>query len=269
MLETTQAIVLRVHPFSETSHVVSWLTPDHGRIATVVKGALRPRSAFLGQYDLFYTCELVFYTRERAGLHIARECCPLKPRAALRRRWESTAFASYACDVASRLTYSGVCQGDLFSLLDGVLDAVAESPPRTTLVFWYELHALAAIGLAPRIGPDCLACGQTPPPSSGWLYAPDRHAFLCGTCGRQTCGERTIRLTPDLVAMLRTWRGEPDPRMARRVVCSAEQVLAFSTLFDTLMQSLAETTVISRSLALDALAARDRGGGGHGPCNPI
>lgn len=259
MFETTQAIALRIHPFSETSHVVSWLTPGHGRIATVVKGATRPRSAFLGQYDLFYTCELVFYARERAGLHIARECCPLKPRTALRRRWDSTAFASYACDLASRLTYSGSCQGDLFGLLDSVLDTVAEAPPRTTLFFWYELHALAAIGLAPRLDTACRVCGRTPPPSSAWLYVPDRHAFLCDVCARQPCGERAVRLTPDLVAMLRTWRDEPDPRMACRVICSSEQVLAFTFLFDTLMQSLAETTVNSRTLALDALAMRDRG----------
>ena len=47
----TDAICLGIHPWSKTSHVTSWLTPS-GRVATVVKGAVPPKSAFLGQYDL-------------------------------------------------------------------------------------------------------------------------------------------------------------------------------------------------------------------------
>lgn len=257
MLETTQAIVLRVHPFSETSHIVSWLTPGHGRIATVVKGALRPRSAFLGQYDLFYTCELVFYTRERGGVHIARECCPLKPRIALRRRWDSAAFASYACDLASRLTYAGACQSDLFGLLDSVLDAVTDESPRASLFFWYELQVLTAIGLAPPIGTDCCDCGRTLQPSGACVYVSSRNEVVCPACAR-SAGARAagIPLNADLIAMLRAWRATSEPRQAQRVVCSGEQTLAFESLFDTLLASLADTVVVSRSLALDAVGAR-------------
>jgi phosphoesterase RecJ-like protein len=56
----TLGIVLSIRPWSQTSHVVTWLTLN-GVITTLVKGALRPKSAFIGQYDLFYTCELVYY----------------------------------------------------------------------------------------------------------------------------------------------------------------------------------------------------------------
>ena len=62
----TQGIVLTVHPWSRTSHVVTWLTPDHGPVTTLVKGAVRPKSAFLGQYDLFYTCDILYYARATA-----------------------------------------------------------------------------------------------------------------------------------------------------------------------------------------------------------
>ncbi len=85
MIARARAIVLRVFPYSNTSRVVSWLTADHGRVATLIKGSQRPKSLFLGQYDLFYTCELLFYRHERDGLHIARECTPLTRRDRLRR----------------------------------------------------------------------------------------------------------------------------------------------------------------------------------------
>ena len=80
MIQKTTGIVLRVIPFSRTSHVIQWLTSSHGRMATIAKGAQRPKSLLLGQYDLFYTCEILFYPRERTGLHVLRECAPLAPR---------------------------------------------------------------------------------------------------------------------------------------------------------------------------------------------
>ena len=91
MIVKTQAIVLRMIPFSETSRVVLWLTRDHGKIATIIKGAHRRRSPFVGQVDLFYTCELLVYLRLFRGLHIVKECSPLKPRTPLRSRWRATA----------------------------------------------------------------------------------------------------------------------------------------------------------------------------------
>ena len=80
----TTGIVLDIRPWSRTSHVVTWLTPDRGPVVTLVKGAVRPKSAFLGQYDFFYTCELVYYIRAKGELHAIREAAPLNPREHLR-----------------------------------------------------------------------------------------------------------------------------------------------------------------------------------------
>ena len=94
----TDGIVLAIHPWSRTSHIVTWLTPDHGCVTTLVKGAVRPKSAFLGQYDLFYTCDLLYYARARGDMHALRETTPRNLRESLRGRWRETALAGYAAD---------------------------------------------------------------------------------------------------------------------------------------------------------------------------
>ena len=81
----TQGIVLSIHPWSQTSHVVTWLTPDHGPVTTLVKGAVRTKSAFLGQYDLFYRCDLLYYARASGDLHALREVTPRNLRGIRRR----------------------------------------------------------------------------------------------------------------------------------------------------------------------------------------
>ena len=73
MDERTTGIILRVFPLTETSVVVHWFTSDKGRIATVAKGARRPKSNFQGKLDLFYIAEFSFHRSRRSDLHTLRE----------------------------------------------------------------------------------------------------------------------------------------------------------------------------------------------------
>src|ERR1041385_3597810 len=73
MDERTQALVLRVHPLTETSLIVRWLTREMGRVATVAKGALRPKSPFRGKLDLFYFADITIRWSRHSELHALRE----------------------------------------------------------------------------------------------------------------------------------------------------------------------------------------------------
>ena len=102
----TEAICLDIRPWSRTSHVVSWLTPT-GRVATVVKGAVRAKSQFLGQYDLNYTCDIVYYARAKGELHALRECAPLEMREELREDYRKLALAGYMRRLVAELAPMG------------------------------------------------------------------------------------------------------------------------------------------------------------------
>ncbi len=121
MIEKTEGIVLRSRPFSRTSRMVTWLTPDFGRVTTVVKGACRPKSFFLGQTDLGYRCEILFYSREHSGAHIAREVAPLDCRDTLRGNWRASVAADYVCWLLAQVTEPMLASADLYGLLDRTL----------------------------------------------------------------------------------------------------------------------------------------------------
>ena len=99
-----EALVLRWFPVTDTSRVVVWFTARHGRISTLIKGSQRPKSWLLGQYDLFYTCELLFYAKANEDLHMIRECAPLAPRSGLRQNWRACAAASFVADLLYRIS---------------------------------------------------------------------------------------------------------------------------------------------------------------------
>ena len=102
----SEAICLDIRPWSRTSHVVSWLTPM-GKVATVVKGAVRAKSQFLGQYDLNYTCDILYYARAKGELHALREAVPVEMREELREDYRKLALAGYFRRLVAELAPMG------------------------------------------------------------------------------------------------------------------------------------------------------------------
>ena len=154
----TAAICLGIRPWSRTSHVVRWLTPN-GRIVTIVKGAERPKSFFLGQYDVNYTCEILYYLGARGEVHAIRECFPLERRDGLRDNYRALLTAEYFRALVEELTPNGPEAAEWFELLAAALDrlAAAEIRGRTAADFFlrellaFELNALDLAGLAPDL----------------------------------------------------------------------------------------------------------------------
>ena len=83
-IERATGLVLRIRPLTDTSLIVQWLTRDTGRLATVARGARRPKSPFRGQMDLFYLADLSYAHSSRSELHQLREVRLLESHAALR-----------------------------------------------------------------------------------------------------------------------------------------------------------------------------------------
>ena len=141
----TEAICLDVRPWSRTSHVVSWLTPS-GKVTTVVKGAVRPKSQFLGQYDLNYACEILYYARAKSELHALRECVPVERHDELRGVYRKLALAGYFRRLVAELAPTGEECRAWYELLRRRL---GDLRPKTEDLVRFELEVLGLSGLKP------------------------------------------------------------------------------------------------------------------------
>jgi len=151
----TEAICLDIRPWSRTSHVVRWMTPN-GPVTTVVKGAVRPKSAFLGQYDLNYTCEIVYYSRAKGELHALRECSPLSTREELRSNYRALVLAEHMRSQVAALAPHGDESASWHTTLADALDSLcadaADSPRRlVAALLGFELEILSLSGLSPEV----------------------------------------------------------------------------------------------------------------------
>ena len=253
MIATTHGIVLRIHPFSRTSHMVTWLTPDVGRLTTVVKGACRPKSPFLGQYDLFYGCEILYYRRESSGgVHILRECSPLQRRDRLRRDWRAAACASYLARLAGDLSQPAQSAPRLHALLAESLGWLSHHGASQALLLWAELQALQTAGLAPNLQP----CRHQD--ARGRTDAPLRFSIADGRLVCPACAPtgNTVALPHELVEIMSRWQQASHFREIAELALPLQQGLGFRRFLGIFMGFHLEDSLRARQLAWQLLEAR-------------
>ena len=147
--EATVGLILRTRPLTETSLIVHWLTPDLGRVATVAKGARRPKSPFHGQLDFAYNCDLNFARSPRSELHTLREVIVRNSHEKLRRELGWLQQAAYAAALIEQTTETETPLPEIFALFASLLDFLPQQPPKPRTVFAFELKLLHELGLEP------------------------------------------------------------------------------------------------------------------------
>jgi DNA repair protein RecO (recombination protein O) len=150
MEERTSGIILRTRPFTETSLIVQWLTPDLGRIATVAKGAQRPKSPFLGRVDLFYEAKFSFIRSRKSELHTLKEVVLIETHAPLRRDFAALSLASYFTVLIELATETETPIPEICSLFGKALARVSKAPPDPTVLFKFETKFLKILGFEPQ-----------------------------------------------------------------------------------------------------------------------
>ncbi len=154
MIETATGIILITRPLTETSLIVHWLAPELGRLATVAKGARRPKSPFAGKLDLFYLADFSFQRSRRSELHALREVGLKATHAALRGEMEYLQQASYAVALIEQATEMETPLPEIYSLLAGFLKALPAKPPLPQSLFAFEIKLLSELGLQPDFEKD-------------------------------------------------------------------------------------------------------------------
>jgi DNA repair protein RecO len=223
----TLAIPLAHYPYSSTSRIVHWLTRHHGKISTLLKGALRPKSSFLGEYELFSTSELLYLPRHTSTLHPGKECALLHPRPAFRTNWRAMQAASYISALFNRTLPEEAPHPGLFEFYEELLDLAEQYGNTPTFLPWAELQFCTHLGHTPNLG-NCTLCGT---PKNLAFSAPSG-GTICKKCSQK---QRlpTLGSPPEQLAILQNWQQTLHPQDA--AIPTPQQRAHISTLLGTFM----------------------------------
>lgn len=159
MIESATGLVLRTRPLTETSLIIHWLTPNLGRLATVAKGARRPKSPFRGKLDLFYLVDFSFQRSRRSDLHNLREVSLKESHPRLREELGRIQQASYCAALLEQATEAETPLPGLFELVGTLLAHLGAQPTQPQTIFAFELKLLEQLGLQPDLEQGRLTAG--------------------------------------------------------------------------------------------------------------
>lgn len=146
----TQALILKRRDLGEADRLLTLLTPDHGKVDAVAKGARKPTSSKTGHVELYTRAE-VLIARGR-DLDILVQAEMVEPYLPLREDLTRSAYASYAVELLDRFTYGGdVDLNGLFELLDETLMRICYDTDVRRSLRYYELKLLDHAGFRPEL----------------------------------------------------------------------------------------------------------------------
>ena len=146
--ETSRAILLRRTRYSESSLILTWFCDQGGKIKTIAKGALRPKSTFYGKIDLFYLCEIVLRPSHRSELHTLTEVTPLETFGQVRTRYLNTLAAAYFAELIEQITEPEHEERMIFDLLLRAYRYLDREVVTESAVVFFEAVVGRALGLA-------------------------------------------------------------------------------------------------------------------------
>jgi DNA repair protein RecO (recombination protein O) len=193
MLKSSPAIILRHTDYGDADRIVTFLTPEHGRMKGFARAARKSRKRFGAALESFAAVQLSWTVRAGGDLVSLREAELINLRAGLRRDLETLALASYGCELTEALFDESGVGVEVFELLRALLDHLDQAGYSDEARLLFEIRLLSVAGYVPHLQ-HCADCfGPLPDGSVAFSAASD--GSLCPHCERGRATLKVDRMT--------------------------------------------------------------------------
>jgi DNA repair protein RecO (recombination protein O) len=198
-MEKSDALIIRLADFSETSRVVTFFTRDFGRISALAKGGKRLKGPFEAALDLLAVCRIVFLRKSAPGLDILTEAqltSRFKPSGRDLVRFYG---GYYIAELLTGLTEEADPHPKLFQDSIDALARLQEADPKVAIIR-FELAILREIGQLPALD-VCVNCERPADGAGIWLFSIRQGGLVCPTCAQESIAGEPV--SAGTVAVLR------------------------------------------------------------------
>ena len=203
----TQGIVLRRTDFGEADRIVTFITPDHGKIRAIAKAVRKPKSKLAGAIELFSVSDLTIMVGKgeintlmsgRLATHYGQI---VKDSQRTDAAYEAIKSINKATEDQPEQAYFNLLNKTLESLNDSTLE-----PQLTAL--WFNMQLLKLAGHMPNLQTD--ASGKKLAADKKYYFELDRMCF-------RTSPQRPGEFGSDFIKFLRLGFSASSPKILQRV----------------------------------------------------
>lgn len=178
--EVSSAIILHHTDYGEADRIVTFLTPDHGRLKGFARAARKSRKRFGAALEPFAEVHIHWTPRSSGELVSLRDAELVKLHSGLRRNLETLTLAGYGCELTEVLFDDSGAGVEIFRLLQAFLDHLDDEGFSIEARLLLEIRMLHLSGYMPHLQhcADCSGVLGAGPVSFSALH----NGSLCAGC---------------------------------------------------------------------------------------
>lgn len=199
----TEAIVLHMFDYLETSRILRLMTRDSGIQSVLARGARNSKKRFGSAVDLFAQGPAEIAFRPGRELQSLLSFDASRARAQFATDVGRFTAGSMIAELALRTSSDEPAPG-LFDSVEAALDRLASAPPEGTVeaALAGAWHIIATLGFSPALD-VCASCQAALEPDLRVPFSHSAGGALCERCGRASPGNRVLPAAAR--SALRSW----------------------------------------------------------------
>ncbi len=182
-IEKSEALILRVIPFRDTSKILTAYSAEHGLVSLLAKGVRGPKPRFGAALELFAAVDLVYYQKDSRELQLLSEASLLEAHLGLSGDPARYAFGVAVLEFLLKVLAGQEPPGRLYPLSIRTLEVLETSPAGALggVFRAFELKAVSFLGHRPELF-ACVECGRGEPSVAFPAFAPLAGGVVCAGC---------------------------------------------------------------------------------------
>lgn len=210
-IQKTEGILLNKKDLRETSLILTFYTPDFGKIKGIVRGV---RGSHIqcggGSFEIFARDAIVFYERKRGDIFTIAQCDLAEFSFPLRESLEKLAYATYLVELLDAVTPLSEANAAVYELLTRSLALLAGDASAKRVARVFEIRLLALLGIMPTLD-RCVACSASLTDESRFSFK--QGGLLCKQC--RATDPHAITALPGTVKFMEHVRTAPFEKAAQ------------------------------------------------------
>ena len=193
--QKTQAIVIRTFPLQEFHKIITFYTPDFGKVKAVAYGVKSPKSRLGGSLELLNHGTLLFQHRENRELQNITDFNLIDGFDAIRSDFTRITYACYFAELVDSIASEGIASPEIFNLLHTTYQFLVYADDVPLLARGFEIKFLDCAGYGPELS-RCVHCGSAVKGGTtdkfGIAFSVRYGGVFCGECENRDGAAFTI-----------------------------------------------------------------------------
>jgi DNA repair protein RecO (recombination protein O) len=180
-IENSPSIIMRVRDFGESDLMVTFFTPNRGRMKGVAKGARRSRKRFVNCLDMFSLADLEYSIRRKGDLCFIHSGRLLEGFPGLRNDFSAFSKASYMIELTEILFPWEIPDPNMFEIIKKSFGLLAEGKAVNLIPVIFEVMAMSCGGYGINLEKCCI-CGRIYTGEGIAVFKPEKGGIACMKC---------------------------------------------------------------------------------------